>query len=786
MPTRTPPLQATHVTPQHIHIRRRHAPGSAGPSTLSQSFSLGPPDGDISDASIGTPTRRRVTVLTTSEQGNMGLHGQLSPRVRSALARSPGAPSLAPGSEPRTRSRSRLSEVFRPANGHQEEEEDDDNNMDDSDSWTMIDSMRIWRSDAMTHHLYETAAFWANKILDWTGDANDAFWLAQAYYHMRHFVRAERLLTEALPHPKASLLDKGKQKANDLNRNVDEAERKAPIREHLACRLLAAQCLMEQEEYEDALEMLGIQSSFGETDAASRPSTDEGIKVFSSMCYLRGLLHLRLSSPIEAKESFMEALTLDVKNYDAFHELINGQMMKPGEEWEFINTLAYQSQLSDDEAAFVRLMYISKLRKESHIKEISAAGRELATTYGLAENSDVLVGIADELFANYKWEECYVVTSKILNKVPGHSEALTLQLACMHHIPRLHSAIYALAHTLVRTEPHEATTWWAVGMWYYSGQRWADARRYFSKANLIDQRFGPAWITFAHSYRQEGEHDQAITAYSTAARNFPGSHLPYLFIGMSYLQLSLSDLAEEYLATAASYDSTDPLLLNELGVAAYNREDYLSAIEYFEAALGGAAKMQGSSEPWAATHNNMGHALRNLGRYDEAKKHYATAIRLNPTDATAYASQGMISQFLGDVRGAIKLYHQALAILPQEPVATILLEMALTEQVRSLDPTTLPGLPAAIVDKDLDPFNVPKGNPVFGPLPIDVDPLTFEEAGDASLFSVPGSSTRTVVPHIHVDDMTSMSMSISMAASHRLRPDASIMDESSVMDIEED
>ncbi len=163
MPTHTPPLQATHVTPQHIQIRRRHAPGSAGPSTLSQSFSLGP-DGDISDASIGTPTRRRVTALTTSEQGNMGLHGQLSPRVRSALGRSPVA-SLAPGSEPRTRSRSRLSVVFRPSTGHQ-----DDNDDDEESEWTMIDSMRIWRSDAMTHHLYETAAFWANKILDWTGE----------------------------------------------------------------------------------------------------------------------------------------------------------------------------------------------------------------------------------------------------------------------------------------------------------------------------------------------------------------------------------------------------------------------------------------------------------------------------------------------------------------------------------------------------------------------------------------------------------------------------------------
>ena len=37
-------------------------------------------------------------------------------------------------------------------------------------SWGMVDSMRIWRHDAMIQHLYETAAFWGDKILSWTGE----------------------------------------------------------------------------------------------------------------------------------------------------------------------------------------------------------------------------------------------------------------------------------------------------------------------------------------------------------------------------------------------------------------------------------------------------------------------------------------------------------------------------------------------------------------------------------------------------------------------------------------
>jgi len=38
----------------------------------------------------------------------------------------------------------------------------------------------------------------------------------------------------------------------------------------------------------------------------------------------------------------------------------------------------------------------------------------------------------------------------------------------------------------------------------------------------MDPHFGPAWIGFAHSFAAEGEHEQAISAYTTAARLFQG------------------------------------------------------------------------------------------------------------------------------------------------------------------------------------------------------------------------------------------------------------------------
>jgi hypothetical protein len=68
----------------------------------------------------------------------------------------------------------------------------------------------------------------------------------------------------------------------------------------------------------------------------------------------------------------------------------------------------------------------------------------------------------------------------------------------------------------------------------------------------------------------------------------------------------------------------------------------------------------------------------------------------------------MLSHIQGNIRHAIRLYHHALALGPQDPMATVLLEMALKEQIERIDPRTLPGLPEPLTELDLDPFRVPK------------------------------------------------------------------------------
>lgn len=148
------------------------------------------------------------------------------------------------------------------------------------------------------------------------------------------------------------------------------------------------------------------------------------------MCNLRGLLMLKLNRGDQAKACFMEALALDIKCYDAFEQLIGGEMMTLEEgalpplsftdsaktpinlvEWEFVQSLAYKEQTPED-AEFVRLIYTSRLRKYKHAKEHALTRRRLVEEFGLSDNPDVLFSFADALYAQFRWSDCYAITSR--------------------------------------------------------------------------------------------------------------------------------------------------------------------------------------------------------------------------------------------------------------------------------------------------------------------------------------------------------------------------------------
>jgi tetratricopeptide (TPR) repeat protein len=99
------------------------------------------------------------------------------------------------------------------------------------------------------------------------------------------------------------------------------------------------------------------------------------------------------------------------------------------------------------------------------------------------------------------------------------------------------------------------------------------------------------------------------------------------------------------------------------------------------------------------------HQFSNLTQAQEA---YTISKNLDSTSQTPLTSLAMISQLRGDTRQAIRLYHQALSLNPQDPMTTVLLEMTLKEQVERLGPESIESLPEGLRGREIDPFGVVK------------------------------------------------------------------------------
>lgn len=482
---------------------------------------------------------------------------------------------------------------------------------------------------------------------------------------------------------------------------ADASERPGPclVNWSAPCRYLAAQCQVRMGQFHEALALTGEDHTrwTGHAMSAKTPALDGGLKLGSSVCHLRGQIYLRLDEPAKAKEAFMLALALDVKNYDSFVALVHGSLLGEEEQWSFVQTLEYAAQAGAEDHAqadmeWVRLMYTTQLsqRMVQHALHAAHARQSIVNAHeGMRSHPPVLYSFAEQLWQAMRFEDAFTVTQHILSLDAGFFLALPIHLGCMYYLPRLRPSLFLLAHKLTEAHPDSCEAWYAVGIWYAAAHRWSDARRYFSKASLLDPRFVPSWIAFGHSFALEGESDQAITAYSTAARKFPQAGLPRLFIGMEQLVQGNRSLALLFLESAAEELESDPLCANERGVALFLSGQVTEAMHLFLQAIQTASETQHPASAWSAVHLNLGMAYRRLHRDDDARECFLRVIELDAACAPAYIALGMCAHRQGDLAGAVGWYHEGLGIDPRDPVGTELLAIA-------LDARAAQGLPEAL------------------------------------------------------------------------------------------
>lgn len=564
---------------------------------------------------------------------------------------------------------------------------------------------------------------------------------------------------------------------NNYTRALALLSRKDLISRSTACRYLAAHCHIKQNQFEQALSVLGdhnpthlirstnsrrkLQHLNGQShvtlrngkSAASRLDRGEerekedtnNVKFEAAMCYLRGLCFAKQNAFDRARDCYKDAVRIDVQCFEAFDQLMKNSLMSPAEELDFLESLDFDSISAPDQsvaqeaAHFTKMLYTTRLSKYSSPAILSDATETLSTHYNLAENPDILLSRAEALYTQCRFAEALELTSSVLStpqsssgsstvvitasNLPaqshlGHPPAVyPLHLACLYETGAT-NALFLLAHTLADHAPEESYTYLAIGIYYLSVSKVAEARRFFSKSSLLDPHSAPAWIGFAHTFAAEGEHDQAIAAYSTAARLFQGSHLPQLFLGMQHLALNNMSLAHEYfcaayaMSTGASSGSVptitlnpsgglaplggDPLVLNELGVVLYHQDHLEGAIELFRQSLALAGSLHCEPGSWVATRANLGHALRRIGHFLESLDEFDECLRIGAGGASMgytpflggsggsasgvtssgvggyedrgligslYTSRGLVLLELGRTMDAVTTLHEAVRVL---------------------------------------------------------------------------------------------------------------------------
>lgn len=304
--------------------------------------------------------------------------------------------------------------------------------------------------------------------------------------------------------------------------------------------------------------------------------------------------------------------------------------------------------------------------------------QETSVSYSLKNNADLIACKAEYYHQCGEYQKCFELTTSLFERDPFHLKCTLVHIATAMELGHKNE-LYLMACNLVKDYPQKAISWFAVGCYYYCIRQFDQSRRYFSKATSLDGTFAPAWIGFGNAFAAKDESDQAMAAFRTCARLFPGCHLPTLYIGLEYMRTHSYKIAEQFFMQAKRICPTDPLVYHELGVVSYKTQEYEKAVRWFEKTL--SLVPLPLTETWEPTLVNMAHALRKLRRYVHAIKSYEKALDLSSRNVSTYAGLGYTYHLQNKFDDAIHLYHKALALKPDHQFCGEMLNIALDDAI---------------------------------------------------------------------------------------------------------
>ena len=547
------------------------------------------------------------------------------------------------------------------------------------------EKLRMLVQDCIEKHVYPSASFFANKLVTLSGsEPGDVYLLAQTLYVSRQYRRVLHLL-----------------------------QRTKLVEMDGRFRYLGAKCLAECQLWDECLDMLGDgegedPKSLQEQGLESLELVGCKINMYSAFCLLRGKVYLALENRTKAVHWLKASVTSDPFCHEAFSLLVEGHLLTAEQEQQLLSSITFP-----ENARWLELVYRCQCKSygqetfmEGYLAELEPSSSSTpqqgprqqqeqqqpgpsppaaaatgipssSPSFDLTGNSDVVSCRADWLYHQGRYQECHTLTTGLLGSDPYDTGCLPTHLAAALQLGRKNE-LFIRGHKLVEEYPDSAVSWFAVGCYHTCVRQHSTARRYFGKCTSLDQSFAPAWVAFGGAFAELDESDQAVSAYRTAVRLFPGLHHPLLGIAMEYQRMNNLSLAKEMFLQVQAICPTDALVCNELGVLLYREGQHREAEEYLRRALDLVPKP--TAPVWEPTLVNLGHVLRKQLRFREALDCYGAALGIAPSSPGTYVAIGYTNHLAGNLEEAIENYHKALGLRPEDSFAADMLAVAVEEE----------------------------------------------------------------------------------------------------------
>jgi len=162
-------------------------------------------------------------------------------------------------------------------------------------------------------------------------------------------------------------------------------------------------------------------------------------------------------------------------------------------------------------------------------------------------------------------------------------------------------------------------------------------------------------INKALQLHEEGKIQDAISLYSKVLRNQKNDPQLLFMLGTAYVQIGKIELGVEHLKKSIFLKPDNAFAQSNLGNALKDLKRYDDALASYDKAI----KINPS---YADIHNNRGSVLNNLKRYNEAIASYDKAIQIKSNHAFAHNNKGNALKGLKRYDDALISYDQAIKI----------------------------------------------------------------------------------------------------------------------------